>query len=166
MSQEWRDFFRKSRGFGIYIYDITTRKLVFISDSIQYLADHVGIHRSTILRYSNSDKLFLHRFHIVRDYIPELVNREPLTINQFIELLNRVRKDFDKAKIQPERKTILAENIVNPRLTKTYPSILSFAKAVKGDRTTIRNYIKSSSDEKLYRKQWRLRVIKTHSKEN
>lgn len=157
MSEYWRAFFRKSRGFGIYIYDITTGKLVFVSDSIQYLADNAGIHRSTILRYSNSDKLFLNRFHVVRDYIPELVNTEPLDMIQFIELLNAVREPFDKAKVQPKRKSILAENIINPTLTKTYPSIISFAKAVKGDRTTIRNYIKSGG--KLYRKQWRLRVI-------
>lgn len=157
MSDYWRDYFRKARGIGIYIYDMTRGKLVFVRDSIQYIADHIGIHRSTILRYRNRSDLFLGRFHIVRDYIPELTNREPLDIIKFIELLNRVRKEFDKAKVQPKRKSILAEHIINPTLTKTYPSILSFAKAVKGDPSTIRKYI--GSNEKLYRKQWRLRLI-------
>lgn len=142
ISDYWRDYFRKARGIGIYIYDITRGKLVFVSDSIQYIADHVGIHRSTILRYRNRSELFLGRFHIVRDYVPELTNREPLDIIEFIKLLNRVRNEFNKAKVQPKRKMILAEHRINPTLTKTYPSILSFAKAVKGDPTTIRKYIK------------------------
>ena len=43
MSKYWRDYFRKLRGIGIYIYDVTNGKLVFISDSIQYIADQVGI---------------------------------------------------------------------------------------------------------------------------
>ena len=56
MSQYWRDYLRKLRGKKVFIYDVETLELVFISDSIQYLVNHIGIHRSTILRYSISGK--------------------------------------------------------------------------------------------------------------
>lgn len=151
MSEYWRDYFRKSRGTGIYIYDIVNGKLVFVSDSVQYVTDFVGIHRSSILRYSQSNELFLSRFVFMHDYITELDNTEPLTLQEFKELLSKVRSDHENAKVQPKSKSVLAENMNNPTLTKTYPSILSFAKAVKGDVGTIRKYIKS--EEGLYRKQ-------------
>lgn len=151
MSEYWRDYFRKSRGTGIYIYDIVNGKLVFVSDSVQYVTDFVGIHRSSILRYSQSNELFLSRFVFMHDYITELDNTEPLTLQEFKELLSKVRSDHEDAKVQPKSKSVLAENMNNPTLTKTYPSILSFAKAVKGDVGTIRKYIKS--EEGLYRKQ-------------
>ena len=46
------------------------------------------------------------------------------------------------------------ENIKHPNLSKIFKSINSFAKAVKGDRGTIRTYINNSKKkESLYRKQ-------------
>lgn len=157
ISAYWRDYFRKSRGIGIYIYDMINGKLVFVSDSIQYVSDFLGIHRSTILRYSQNSELYLTRFGIMRDYITELDNTEPLTLLEFKALLSKVRSEHDKAKVQPKSKSLLAENISNPTLTRVYPSILSFAKAVKGDVGTIRKYIKSENG--LYRKQWRLTLM-------
>lgn len=150
MSKYWRDQFRKARGIGIYIYDTKTGKLVFISDSIQYLVDHIGIHRSTILRYNLSQDLYLSRFRIVRDYIPELNNENPLNFHEFKELLTQIRKEHSNAIVQPKSKPLLAVNIVESRLTRTYPSILSFSRSVQGDVSTIKKYIGS---DKLYRKQ-------------
>lgn len=152
MSEYWRNHFRKARGIGTYFYDITEGKLVFISDSIP---DFIGIHRSTILRYSLSQELYLSRFRIVRDYIPELTNSEPLTTIEFKDLVSKTREEHEKGKVHSVSKRILAENMKNPTLTRTYPSIRSFAKAVKGDETTIRKYV-SSAEGKLYRNQWRL----------
>jgi len=37
-----------------------------MSDSVQYIADHVGIHRSTVLRYTTTAELYLNRFLISR----------------------------------------------------------------------------------------------------
>lgn len=162
ISQYWREYFRKSRGTGIYIYDIIAGKLVFVSDSIQYIIDFLGIHRSTILRYSQSTSLFLSRFAIKRDYIIELDNTNPLDIIEFKKLLEETRSTHDNAKVQPKSKILLAENINNSILTKVYPSILSFAKSVKGDAETIRKYIKS--EDKLYRKQWRLTLLEKEKK--
>lgn len=44
-------------------------KLVFVSDSPQYIADHVGFLRSTILRYTITAELYLNRSLI--SYDPE-----------------------------------------------------------------------------------------------
>lgn len=159
LSQYWRDFYRKSRGTGIYVYDITSGKLVYISNSIQYLSDTININRRTVHRSRISDKLYLGRFHMVHDYIPELDNLNPLTTEKFRVLLENVRNTHDKAQVQPESKIILAENINNPSLTKTYSSIRSFARRVKGTPATIRKYIKLSHIGKFYRGQWRLSVI-------
>lgn len=79
-SQYWRDYLRKLRAgrspAKVFIYDTKTAQLVFMSDSVQYIADHVGIHRSTILRYTTTAELFLNRFLISYDPITEMDNTE------------------------------------------------------------------------------------------
>lgn len=157
MSKNWRDYFRKLRGIGIYIYYITNGKLVFISDSIQYIADHIGIHRSTVLRYTTNTELFLGQFRFLRDILPELDNSEPMNLKEFKILVSECRDEFYNSKVQPKSKQILAENRINSSITKVYSSISSFAKAVNGDRGTIRQCV--NNKDKLYRKQWRLTVI-------
>jgi len=83
MSQYWRDYLRKLRGSKVFIYDTETAQLVFVSDSIQYIADHVGIHRSTIVRYTTTAELYLNRFLISYDPITEMDNSESMTLDQF-----------------------------------------------------------------------------------
>ena len=160
ISEYWRAYFRKARGQGIYIYDANSGKLVLISDSLQYISQYLGIHRNTILRYTVDRNLFLGRFYFRREPISELDNSEPLSIKDFLVLLNIARQEHDKAKVQPKRKAIMAENIVNPSLSKTFSSIGEFSRKVKGDRSTIRRYVNNSDKSKLYRKQWRLSIIK------
>jgi hypothetical protein len=46
--------------------------------------------------------------------------------------------------------------VLHPDLTKEYPSLNSFAMAVKGDRETIRQYLNGQRSGQLYRKQWKL----------
>jgi len=58
--------------------------------------------------------------------------------------------------IQPKSRSILAENVLHPDLTKKYSSLNSFAMAVKGDRVTIRQYLNGQRSGQLYRKQWKL----------
>jgi hypothetical protein len=159
MSEYWRNYFRKVRGTGVYVYDILSGKLIFISDSILYLRDFVGIHRRTVNRYMNSNQLFLGRFHMISDYIPEMDNKSPLDVSEFKNLVEKSRGEFDQGKIQPRRKRILAENVKNPTLTRKYNSINDFARSVKGDRGTIRLYANSKDKDKLYRGQWQISII-------
>jgi len=63
-------------------------------------------------------------------------------------------KRIEKRSIQINSKKIYAENINHPKLSNTFNSLSSFAKAVKGDRSTIRSYINDKNKvNKLYRKQ-------------
>ena len=57
-------FVNYERPAKVFIYDTETAQLVFVSNSVQYIADHVGIHRSTILRYTTTAELYLNRFLI------------------------------------------------------------------------------------------------------
>ena len=114
MSQYWRDYLRKLRGTKVFIYDTQTAQLVFVSDSVQYIADHVGIHRSTILRYTTTAEIYLNRFLISYDPITEMENTERMDQDLFLDLLTNVRNEHNNATIQPASKAILAENILYP----------------------------------------------------
>ena len=114
MSQYWRDYLRKLRGTKVFIYDTQTAQLVFVSDSVQYIADHVGIHRSTILRYTTTAELYLNRFLISYDPITEMENTGSMDLDLFLDLLTNVRNEHNNATIQPASKAILAENILYP----------------------------------------------------
>jgi hypothetical protein len=48
LSEEWREYFRKLRGTKVFIYDTETLRLIFKSDSIQYLVDNLNIHRKSV----------------------------------------------------------------------------------------------------------------------
>lgn len=123
MSQHWRDYLRKLRAGPIkiedcpakvFIYDTQTAQLVFISDSVQYIADHVGIHRSTILRYTTTAEIYLNRFLISYDPITEMENTERMDQDLFLDLLTNVRSEHNNATVQPTSKSILAENVLYP----------------------------------------------------
>jgi hypothetical protein len=159
ISQYWREYFRKIRGTRVFIYDTVTAKLVFISDSVQFIADHVGIHRSTVVRYTESGELYLNRFIISYEPITEMETGTELDLPIFKELLKNVRLEHDLATIQPFSKPVLAENVIHPHLTKVYTSIHSLVKSIKGDRVTIRKYLSGEKIGNLYRKQWKLTYV-------
>lgn len=133
MSQYWRDYFRKLRGTKVFIYDTTTAKLVFMSDSVQYIADHVGIHRSTVLRYTITAELYLNRFLISYDPITEMDNSErpSAALDLFLDLLNNARNEQDLATVQPNSKTIIAENVLYPELSKNILVFILLLKKLK-----------------------------------
>jgi len=78
-----------------------------------------------------------------------------VSVNALNKLFEEVRTS-SSSEIQPKSKPILAENVLHPELTKEYPSLNSFAIAVKGDRETIRQYLNGQGSGQLYRKQWKL----------
>lgn len=80
-----------------------------MSDSVQYIADHVGIHRSTVLRYTTTAELYLNRFLISYDPITEMDNSESMALDLFLALLNNARNEQDLATVQPNSKTILSK---------------------------------------------------------
>jgi hypothetical protein len=67
-------------------------------------------------------------------------NEDIVSVDTLNKLFEEVRTS-SSSEIQPKSKAILAENVLHPDLTKEYPSLNSFAMAVKGDRETIRQYL-------------------------
>jgi hypothetical protein len=70
--------------------------------------------------------------------------------NELKSLVKKTKLEY--LPYQPTSKQILAENKINPKLTKTYTSINNLSQDLKGDKTTIRKYINTKSNN-LYRKQ-------------
>ena len=92
----------------------------------------------------------------------EPINEFPFeTLISLEDLKYRIlRIQLKNNSFQKKRKIIYAENIIFPALSKIFNSINSFAKVVKGDRSTIRLYINGKKKEgSLYRKQWKLKEI-------
>jgi len=149
MSQEARDRFRKLRGTPIYLYDTTTKSLIFISDSKQWL-NNIGIHHKTMKNCLMNGNLYLNRFYLSIDLISEFPFESILNTEELVSLINTVKSQYKPN--QPKSKSILAENSLNPKLNCTFSSIHKLSKHLKGDRGTIRNYLLGRS-KGLYRKQ-------------
>ncbi|KAF9818421.1 hypothetical protein IEO21_02770 [Rhodonia placenta] len=156
MSQAARDALRKIRGTPIYIYDNTTKSLIFISDSKEWLYSNIGIHHISLNNCIIDGKLYLNRFLFSMDIISELPYESILTSEDLVLLINTVRSKYKPN--QPKSKKVLAENILNPNLNCTFSSIGELAKHLKGDKSTIRKYILGRS-EGLYRKQWKFTIL-------
>ena len=90
------------------------------------------------------------------DPVLEFPYESVLAENDLISLIEEVRSQYTPN--QPKSKSILAENVVNPELTRTFTSIGQLARHLKGDRGTIRDYILGRSTG-LYRKQWKFTLL-------
>lgn len=161
MSQAAKEALRKIRGTPIYIYDNVTKSLIFISDSKQWLYDNINIHHITLDNCILNGKLYLNRFYFSLDIISELPCEAILTSKELVLLLETAKSQYKPN--HPKSKIILAENMGNSNLNSTFSSISQLAKHLKGDRSTIRNYIFGRS-KGLYRKQWKFTLIDSKHK--
>ena len=159
MSQEAKDKLRKIRGTCIYLYDMTSKSLIFISDSKQWLYSNIGIHHVSLNNCIMDGNLYLNRFLFSLDTIAELPSESILTSEQLVLLIEKVRSEYKPN--QPKQKNVLAENFVNPKLTRSFSSIGELSQYLKGDRGTIRNYLLGRS-KGLYRKQWKFTLIESN----
>lgn len=157
MSPEARDLLRKLRGVPIYIYDTITKSLIFVSDSKEWLYQNIGIHHTSLGNCIDKGSLYLNRFYLSLDFISEYPYETILTSNSLVELVDSVRAQYTP--LQPASKGVYAENIIHPELNTCFSSIGEASKHLKGDRGTIRKYIKSKG---LYRNQWKFTLIDTN----
>jgi hypothetical protein len=79
---------------------------------------------------------------------------DTLSPNLNVDLVDSVRAQYTP--LQPASKGVYAENIIHPELNTCFSSIGEASKHLKGDRGTIRKYIKSKG---LYRNQWKFTPI-------
>ena len=152
MSLETRERLRRQRGIAFFVYDTMNHSLIYKFQSKQHAYDNIHIDHSTLNNCLNYSILYLDRFM----FSIEIINEFPFESFVSLEnLRNLIReKQIEKREIQIKSKKIYAENIKQPSLSKVFNSINSFAKAVKGDRGTIRTYINDSKKkDNLYRRQ-------------
>jgi len=150
MSQEARDLLRKLRGTPIYIYDTITKSLIYVSDSKQWLYTNIGIHHISLDNCISNGNLYLNRFYLTLDFISEYPYENILSSNRLISLIESVRVQYNPK--QPASKSVIAENIIKPELTRSFTSIGEASRYLKGDKGTIRKYLEDKSSG-LYRKQ-------------
>jgi hypothetical protein len=139
MSEEARNKLRKIRGEAFYLYDNLSKSLIFIFDSKQYAYDNINIDHRTLDKGLYEGKLYLDRFLFTLEPLLEFSFESLINIKELKILITEQRYKF-KIK-QPASKIIYVENKYNPLLNKQFNSISEFAKSVKGDRGTIRDYV-------------------------
>ena len=156
MSEEAQNRLQILRGTIIYIYDTTTKSLIFISDSKEWLYQNISIHHVSLHNCLVDGNLYLNRFLFSLDIISEFPYESLFSSNDLIKLIEVVRSEYKPN--QPKSKKIYAENILSPELSGTFLSIGELSRHLKGDRSTIRNYILGRS-KGLYRKQWKFTIL-------
>ena len=159
MSQEARDLLRKLRGTPIYIYDTHTKSLIFISDSKQWLYTNIGIHHVSLNNCIVNGTLYLNRFLLTLDFISEYPYEDIFTEDSLISLVNSVRVQYKPT--QPASKSVIAENVIHPELTRIFSSIGEASRHLKGDKGTIRKYIDGKFNG-LYRNQWKFKLVENN----
>jgi hypothetical protein len=133
MSEEAR------RGQVFYVYDNLSKSLIFIFDSKQYAYDNINIDHRTLDNCLYNGTLYLDRFLFTLEPLLEFNFESLINIEELKVLIKEQRYTF-KIK-QPASKKIYVENKSNPLLNKHFDSISEFARSVKGDKSTIRDYI-------------------------
>jgi len=157
MSEEARNKLRKIKGQAFYVYDNLSKSLIFIFDSKQFAYDNINIDHRTLNDCLYNGELYLDRFLFTLEPLLEFSFESLINIENLKLLITEQRYKF-KSK-QPASKIIFVENKYNPLLNKQFNSISEFAKYVKGDRGTIREYVNGKKTG-LYRGQWKIMLIK------
>lgn len=158
MSLDTRERLRKMRGIAFFVYDTITHCLIFKFQTKQSAYDNIHINHTTLNNCLDNGILYLDRFMFSIEPITEFPFESLVSLNDLINLIHEVQ--LKRREIQIRSKKIYAENIKQPNLSKIFNSINSLAKAVKGDRGTIRSYLNDiKKKDNLYRKQWKLTII-------
>lgn len=160
MSEEAKIKLRKIRGKAFYVYDELSKSLIFIFDSKQYAYDNINIDHRTLDNCLYNGYSYLNRFLFTLEPLLEFSFESLINIEEFKILIKEQRYKF-KIK-QPASKIIYVENKYNSLLNKRFDSISEFARSVKGDRSTIRDYV-NGKKLGLYRGQWKITLIKNTS---
>lgn len=152
MGQEIRDRFRKERGTPVYIYSIEDFTLLYIFESKQHMYNSINIHHKTLNNCLTGDATYLDTFFLSLDQIEESEHTNLLTLDEIKELINEKRSSYTVK--HPASKTILAEFKYDLSKNLVFSSLTSLANHLKGDRVTIRQYLKGEKSG-YYRGKWK-----------
>ena len=100
----------------------------------------------------DTNKKFLGRYIFSTKAIPE-INVDNILTEKDLQLnFQETRADFDRVDRQIDRnKAVFCENTKNPNLSISFRSLSEASRGLKGDRSTIRDYLNGKSIG-LYRK--------------
>nr|YP_010029644.1 hypothetical protein J2C28_mgp12 [Beauveria lii]QOU11085.1 hypothetical protein [Beauveria lii] len=155
INQEIRDRLlapHKQRGTPVYIYNAEDFTLLYIFESKQYMYDSISIHHKTLNNCLNAGTLYLDTFFISLDQIEESERLDLLTLEELKELMDLKRSTY-KVK-HPASRKILAEFKDDSTKYLLFLSLTSLANHLKGDRQTIRQYLKGERSG-YYRGKWK-----------
>lgn len=145
MSEDSKIKLRLERGIPIYIYDVNSLKLLYIFESKQDMYNKLHIHHKTLNKCLELGEFYLDNFFLSLDYVEEFINEDIISLNDIINLVIN-KKEIHKITRQPKSKRILAEFKDNPNNNKIFSSLNELTKHLKGDRTTIRKYLKGEKE--------------------
>ena len=153
MSEIARDKLSKIRGKPVFLYDIKEKSLIYIFNSKESTYKYTNIHHVTLNKLILNGELFLKRFLFSYDIINEWPYEALILKEEVKSLVNNERTLITP--YQPNSISFIALNVKNPKVKQEFSSIGEFARYIKGDRSTIRKYLKNTTSNLLYRKQWK-----------
>lgn len=159
MSLEIREKLRKQRGIPIFVYNSNDFTLLYIFDSKQHMYNLINIHHKTLNDCLDSGLVYLNFFFFSLDQIEESSKTELLTLDEIKILVKEKRENYQIK--HPAAKNILAEFKDNPSLNKTFNSLNSLAKELKGDRQVIREYLNGTKSG-YYRGKWKFSYLNSN----
>jgi hypothetical protein len=140
MSQEIIERLRKKRGTPVYIYNAEDFTLLYIFESKQHMYDSINIHHKTLNNCLNGDTIYLDTFFLSLDKIEESERTNLLILDEIKKLINQKRSTYIVK--HPTSKPVLAEFKDDSSKNLLFSSLTSLANHLKGDRKTIREYLK------------------------
>ena len=166
ISQLARDKLSKERGQSVYVYDGRKRKLLFTFCSKQLTYSFMKIHHTTLNKHLKTQKFYLDRFLFTLEPLPEVkinrsINSDTVCKETFLQIVMEQREAY-KAKRYLGHK-ILALNVKDSSLNREFASLHKLANYLKGDRETLRAYIRGAKTGH-YRKQWKFILLEKASR--
>ena len=134
-----------------------------MSDSKQWLYSNLRMDHRTLDNCILNGSLYLNRIYFSLEVVVEFLSDAKATKKSEQELISLVEScKYQVIKNQPARKYILAQNVLHPELTRTYPSIRELSKDLTVDRSTVRKHLKGDYN-KLYKNQWKFSLTDFNS---
>jgi len=161
MSLEIRGKLREQRGTPIFVYDSNDFTLLFIFDSKQHMYNSINIHHKSLNDCLDSGLVYLDFFFFSLDQIEKSSNIKLLTLDEIKAFVKEKRGNYQIK--PPAAKAILAEFKDTSSLNKTFLSLTSLAKELKGDRQVIREYLNGTKSG-YYRGKWKFTYLNPNIK--
>lgn len=157
MSLESRLKLRKERGHPVYIYNGETMEPLYQFESKTHMYKELQMHHTTLNKCLDTGIYYLNFFYLSLDIITEKSQTfEPTISLKELQTLTKTKRDnFNIAKIHPSATKVTAEftGDIKSRKIIHATSLHSLSLTLKGDRQTIRKYLKNGE---LYRGKWKI----------